>query len=143
MPYTYSGKSDSNRRQQLQGIVISERNTRDGKKTMCEVLYINGWVVWHNKQSFEEQQQANRRSSLTIFTNLPDMLKNTPEYIMRGAGDPQAPALDPMVWWVQSMGVFSQLLGRGDKRTPSAQTYNQRAEELIACMAGVYKGFRT
>lgn len=135
-----AGKSDSSRKQQLQGIVVSERTTRDGEKTMCEVLYINGWVVWHDKKSFAAQQQANnRRATLTIFNGLSEMIQNTQEYIMSG-GDPQGIPTIPMVWWVQSMDVFRQLLHRGDKRSPNAQTYTQRAQELVDCMTAVYKG---
>ncbi len=124
-------------RPQLQGIVVSEKATSDGKRHMCEVLYMNGWVIWHNKESFSKR--VSRTAKLLAFEKLSDMLKNTTEYLM-SMTDPDAPGKDPILYWLNSMREFEQILTLGERRQ-DYQDMDQRLGDLKDGMSNVYEGF--
>lgn len=48
MPVSVRGGARQSKKSWMEGLVISQ------KKTMCEVLYLNGWVLWHAEASFEK-----------------------------------------------------------------------------------------
>jgi len=141
----YSGKgqivrtsSNSGSRPQLQGIVLAEHKTSDRKKVMCEVLYTNGWVIWHNKASFTEKTSS-RTARLLAFRTLPEMLGNTAEYILSNT-NPDAPQEDPVEHWIRSMEEFQQILNTGERRQ-SADSVRARLKALVQGMKEVYNGF--
>jgi hypothetical protein len=105
---------------------------------MCEVLYTNGWVIWHNKASFTEKTSS-RTARLLAFRTLPEMLGNTAEYILSNT-NPDAPQEDPVEHWIRSMEEFQQILNTGERRQ-SADSVRARLKALVQGMKEVYNGF--
>lgn len=80
----YAGKlrnnsGATNKTRWLQGLVVSTYETAPANlatkteaEVMCEVLYINGWVLWHNSSSFKEGRSSNLRS----YAKLSEMLRD-------------------------------------------------------------------
>jgi predicted dehydrogenase len=141
----YSGKgqivrtsSNYGSRPQLQGIVLAEHKTSNRKKVMCEVLYTNGWVIWHNKASFTEKTSS-RTARLLAFRTLTDMLRNTAEYVMSNT-NPDEPLEDPLEHWIRSMEEFQQILNTGERRQ-GADAVRARLQALVRDMKTVYNGF--
>lgn len=67
--YSGRGRQVGAQRRWMQGIIISERKKRSTK--MCEVLYLNGWVIWHDSAMFA---QKTRSSNIFHYDTFEEML---------------------------------------------------------------------
>jgi hypothetical protein len=118
----YSGRSNlrSMDKRWLEGIVISTQT--NNRKMMCEVLYINGWVMWHDKSLFS----ARRSSNLRCFWNYEEMLE---------ARDNPGTAGSSLVDWLLGTGLYDHYIGssfagsqeqRADKRRGLARLFKRK-----------------
>jgi hypothetical protein len=148
-----TGKRKS--RHWIQGVVVSVH----GETSMCEVLYTNGWVVWHRQASFEQKDArqlpaATRRTrnssavrNLQAFDSLEDMLAFA--HFERSGG--YIPEGESFLHWVQGAEIFGTYLScrqhaeaasmPGSRRTlANRQVIRARAEKLVKDLRETYRG---
>lgn len=106
----------------MEGLVISEQGS------MREVLYLNGWVVWHARASFATQP---RRTSRLV---LMDTLTAVAAFLQESNDDAGA---DPLKAWVRETAVFRQFIDAG--RGLMQRTENETT--LLDKLKKTYKEF--
>ena len=129
----------------MEGVVISSSNA------MCEVLYLNGWVIWHAQASFQEVSAANRNSRLLITSDLGDVA----EYVSEGRSEVDAAAesevnasssLNPkLIYWLREMHCFDMYTsaqlneeGIASSRSTKRQQTKKGDVELLKTLKEVY-----
>jgi hypothetical protein len=71
--YCGRGRQLGQERRWLEGIVLStqESSAASSGTMMCEVLYVNGWVIWHDAATITGKRSAN----IQWFEKFDDMMK--------------------------------------------------------------------
>ena len=115
----------------MEGVVISSSNA------MCEVLYLNGWVIWHADASFKDVKDANRNSRLLMTSDLGDVA----EFVSAGRSEEDEAAeaeardasLNPkLVYWLREMhcfDVYASAQLNDDQTASSRSTKRQQARK--------------
>jgi hypothetical protein len=83
----------------LHGVIVSMHDDVGGGTPMCEVLYWNGWVLWHLASSFSLEGRFNRRSNLKFFPTATQMLVALTGYSRAEANFP-----DVLCHWMRQTG---------------------------------------
>lgn len=117
----------------MEGIVIHEENGSDGA-LMCEVLYINGWVIWHKFSSFVKISDKKRTTLLMIAQNLPQMVR----FLLNLPTDMSDE--DVMVqWMMDEMDIFSQCVELSP--TGRRKTVSSRKQQSLRLWKGIVDAY--
>jgi hypothetical protein len=104
----------------MEGIIISH----DATTSMCEVLYMNGWVIWHDTGHFG----TTRSTNLKLYDTFSQLLQG----------------MDPgmtLQRWVEGMNVFEYFIGQRVKaKHVSGENRRNALDAIVQDMKGLYKG---
>lgn len=96
-----------------------------------QVLYMNGWVLWHNARSFVN---AKRGANLCWYPNFTEMLVDENPAVYKAENALEAWVGDPSSW---NIGAFWTYINSA----PSADGKKQNVQTLVGELKKLYKGF--
>jgi hypothetical protein len=103
----------------MEGIIIST-----GDDDMVEVLYANGWVIWHDRKLFNDRRDSNLK--------------------LRGEFTELLEAMEPgltLQAWVEKTRMYEYSIRLQSRGSRASRSRNSVLDTIVREMQGIYDGF--
>lgn len=124
--------------------MLSERQSSNdpaAADVMCEVLYMNGWVIWHRKESFVRSSAVKASSNLVVLDTWSDLLL-AKKAGFKSRGSP-ADSDAALASWLQFQGMFDGSLRLSSAGQRPAAGRRAARQQPVFGISDVAKAFCT